>query len=368
MNITVQKADLVREIAFASSAVERKTTIPILSNLLLVAENDMLTITATDLERAITCRCAADVKQAGSITIPARRLHDWAKLLPDAPINLKTGDNAWVNLTCGKSRSKIAGMNAVSFPTLSEMPVDMIALPAALLAQSITRTQFAISTESSKFTLEGCLLYIRDGKLTMVTTDGHRASVAEQSCDVLGDSSVRILIPKGAMLQAAKLAEGQETLYFAHDENHMFFRVGDRVLLSRRLSGNFPDYQRVLPREQPIKAIMERAPLTAALDRVLRFADERSHAVKMRFAHGLLTVYAAQGDVGECEETLDARCEGITGEMKIGLNAGYVLDFLKVIDTDHATMLMRDATTAAEFRPGTGDTESYRYIVMPMRA
>ena len=174
MEFTVAKTDLVRELSLSQGVVEKKTTIPILSNVLLEAKNDRLALTATDLELGIRCSCPAKVKKEGSGTIPARKLLDYVRLLPDADLTIKFLENHWASLVCGRSRTRIAGMSRESFPELPQMPETIAEIPVKMLASMISRTSFAISLEESRFTLNGALLLLKPDATTMVATDGHR--------------------------------------------------------------------------------------------------------------------------------------------------------------------------------------------------
>ena len=183
MEFTVNKADLLRELSLSQGVVEKKTTIPILSNVLLHASEDRLYLTATDLELGLRTSCPAKVKKEGYGTIPARKLLDYVRLLPDAEITVKFTDNHWANFTCGKSRSRIAGMSRESFPELPVMPDTIAEIPGKQLSAMISRTMFAISMEESRFTLNGALLLLGDRTLTMVATDGHRLAYVQRPSD-----------------------------------------------------------------------------------------------------------------------------------------------------------------------------------------
>src|SRR6476619_3237996 len=181
MEFTVNKADLVRELSLSQGVVEKKTTIPILSNVLVEADGDRITLTATDLELGIRCSCPARVANAGAGTIPAKKLLDYVRLLPDADIQLKFGDNQWANLLCGRSRTRMAGMSRESFPELPQMPELLAEVPIATLASMVQKTIFAISAEESRFTLNGALLLLKSDGLTMVATDGHRLALVQSA-------------------------------------------------------------------------------------------------------------------------------------------------------------------------------------------
>src|SRR3981081_2229996 len=186
MEFTVSKTDLVRELNLSQGVVEKKTTIPILSNVLVEAMEDRIKLTATDLELGIRCSCPARVKKQGAGTIPARRLLDYVRLLPDADLEVKLLDNQWASLVCGRSRTRIAGMSRESFPELPEMPATLAELPLSVVSQMISSTIFAISAEEYGFTLSGAVLLLRENGLVMVATDGHRLAMVEKQIDLPG--------------------------------------------------------------------------------------------------------------------------------------------------------------------------------------
>src|SRR5450755_3562377 len=235
MEFTVSRADLVRELNLSQGVVEKKTTIPILSNILVEAEGDRIVLTATDLELGIRCSCAARVKKAGAGTIPARRLLDYVRLLPDSDVQVKVGDNHWANLVCGRSKTRIAGMSRDSFPELPEMPEMLAEIPIGVLSSMIGKTVFAISSEESRFTLNGALLVLKKGGVVLVSTDGHRLAMVESTDELAGvNAAYRALLPRKAMAELQKMASdaSPETLVrFSGDDNHLFFELGDRLLL-----------------------------------------------------------------------------------------------------------------------------------------
>lgn len=369
MEFTVSRADLVRELNLSQGVVEKKTTIPILSNVLVEADGDRIHLTATDLELGIRCSCAAKVKKSGAGTIPARRLLDYVRLLPEGDVQIKVGDNNWANINSGRSKTRIAGMSRDSFPELPEMPAVLAEIPIGVLAGMISKTVFAISSEESRFTLNGALLVLRKGGLVMVATDGHRLAMIESTDELPGvNAAYRALLPRKAMLEIQKLAGDSAPdalLQFSGDENHLFFKLGDRLLLSRKLTGNFPDYERVLPKEQPNSISVSREEFKASIERVSQFSDERSRAVRVRVGDGEIKVHSSVSETGESEESIPADYKGPAVE--IGFNAQYLLEFLRAINDDQASFLFKDAHSAGELRPSGEKSASYRYVIMPMR-
>jgi DNA polymerase-3 subunit beta len=369
MEFTVSRADLVRELNLSQGVVERKTTIPILSNVLVEADGERIHLTATDLELGIRVSCPARVKKAGGGTIPAKRLLDYVRLLPDGDVQVKIQENHWASLVSGRSRTRIAGMSRESFPELPQMPALLAEIPIGVLATMIGKTIFSISTEESRFTLNGALLVLRKGGLVMVATDGHRLAMVESSGEIPGISaSYRALLPRKAMQELQKLAgEADPTaiVRFSGDDNHLFFQLGDRLLLSRKLTGNFPDYERVLPKEQPNSVTLERDEFRGAIERVAQFSDERSRAIRVRVASNEVKVHSSVSETGESEESIPVTYEG--PGVEIGFNAQYLMDFLRAVGEPQVAFLFKDPNSAGELRPGGEKPENYRYVIMPMR-
>jgi len=372
MEFTVSKADLVRELSLSQGVVEKKTTIPILSNVLIEAVGDRIVLTATDLELGIRCSFPARVKKEGSGTVPARKLLDFVRLLPEGDVTIKFLENHWASITTGRSKTRIAGMSRESFPELPQMPATIAELPVKTLASMIARTQFAISAEESRFTLNGALLLLSPEALTMVATDGHRLAYVQAKAAETGqvDHAFRALIPKKAMAELIKLADiadGENAkANFSGDDNHLFFEVGQRLLITRKLTGNFPDFERALPKDHTLVATIVKDEIRAAIERVAQFADERSRAIRVQFTNGEVKIFSSSVEMGESEETVNSEYEG--PELEIGFNAQYLLDFLRAISQDKVAFELKDQKSAGELRPsGEGITDQYRYVVMPMR-
>ena len=366
MEFTVSKADLVRELGLSQGVVEKKTTIPILSNVLLEAHDGRVTFTATDLELGIRCSCRATIKKEGSGTVPARRLLEYVRLLPDADLTVKFLENHWASLTCGRSKTKIAGMSRDSFPELPVAPAVIAEIASRQLASMIQRTMFAISMEESRFTLNGALLLFKEEKATMVATDGHRLAFVE--VPLPGQQGFRALIPRKAMGEIVKLAEQSDAdslVSIAGDDNHLFFQFGERLLITRKLTGNFPDYERVLPKDNTHLATLTKSEIRSAIERVAQFADERSRAIRVQFAAGEVKVFSSSVETGESEESVTSEYSG--PELEIGFNAQYLLDFFRAISQDTLVFAMKDQKSAGELRPVNEGPDQYRYVVMPMR-
>src|SRR6201997_1017352 len=251
MEFSVSKSALLNELSTTQGVVERKTTIPILSNLLVEATGSQLSITATDLELSIRTSCEAKVKKEGAGTIPAKKLLELVRLLPEGEIKVRLLENHWVEITSDRKKYKLVGMAKENFPALPVMPHTLVKIPAPIIENLIRKTKFAISMEESRYTLNGGLLILKPDTLAMVATDGHRLALAETDHKLTGlNAELKVLVPKKAMDEVEKLSavSGDEAkMDFAKDESHLFFQVGHRLLISRILTGQFPNYEAVLP-------------------------------------------------------------------------------------------------------------------------
>jgi DNA polymerase-3 subunit beta len=372
MEITVTRQDLVKELTATQSVVERKTTIPILSNFLIEADGDRLNITATDLDQAIRTSAAAKVKKPGACTIPARKLYDYIKLLPDGDISIKLLDNHWVQIRSGRSNTKMVGMARANYPQVPEFPsVTATSISSLALKTLINRTIFAISNEESRYTLNGALLVIKAESLAMVATDGHRLAYVEKPNEILEGISgeKRVLIPRKALQELQQLLSYTEAekVEFADDEHTLFFRVGHRTLSTRKLSGQFPNFEAVMPRDNTKFAVVSSSELSSAIQRVAQFADERSGAIRIRLESHELKISSSSTETGESEDTIDTPYS--SDPIAVGFNSVYILDFLKALNNEGEVRLeFKDSQSAGQMRPEDPEAEyKYRYVLMPMR-
>ena len=372
MEISISRQELLKELTAAQSVVERKTTIPILSNFLFEATEDRLLITATDLDQSLRTSCAAKVKKAGSCTIPARKLYDYIKLLPDGDLSIKLMDNHWVQIRSGRSNTKMVGMARANFPQVPEFPeanVTRIAAPS--LRGMIAKTIFAISNEESRYTLNGALLILKAESLAMVATDGHRLAHVEKTGENLANISgeKKILIPRKALAELQGLLANTDApeIEFADDEHTLFFRIGGRTLTSRKLTGQFPNYEAVMPRDNNKFLVVRSEELQQSIQRVAQFADERSGAIKIRLEQNELRISSSSTDSGESEDVIETPYN--FDAIVVGFNSQYLIDFLKAIgNAGEVRLEFKDSQSAGQMRPEDADADvKYRYIIMPMR-
>lgn len=377
MEFSVQRADLLKELNLSQGVIERKTTIPILSNVLLVASGDSLQITATDLELGIRSSCPAKVKKEGATTVAAKRLLDYVRNLEQPEIRFNALDSesgGTLQLNCGNSHVRMPGIAKDNFPVLPDFPGKLAVLPSETILQMVSRTIFAVSSEETRYTLNGALLLLKPERMAMVATDGHRLAhvesdpaLAEKGYSGVG-GEVRILVPRKAMAELTRLlGELKENtgIEFGKDDNHLFFKVGGRLLVSRLLSGQFPNYEAVLPKENDKVVMLDRDQFTAAIRRVSLFSDERTHSIRCQLNKDELKIVSSGSEAGESEESLPVSYEGEM--LAVGFNWQYLLDFLAASGGGEISMEFKDEQSAGQLRPTAEENINYRYVIMPMR-
>jgi DNA polymerase-3 subunit beta len=368
MQFVVSKQNLQRELAYVQGVVEKKNTIPVLSNILLesVGENDVQ-ITGTDLDVTIRCHMDAEVSQQGSICVQARKLFEIARLLPDAPVTFKKESNDWVTVTCDKTKFKMVGVARDAFPEVPSAKSTPTKLSAEIIKSFIDKTIFAITQEESRYTLSGAKFIMDDTGARMVTTDGHRLAYVERKA-VSKDrvDAVDTLIPRKTLAELTKLTAGFDgEISFGLDNNHIFFEVGPRLLVSRMLYGQFPNYDMVMPKNNDKSVQFDCGQLNSAVRRVALMSDERSHAIRFHLEPGQLVISSQNAEEGEASETIQAEYSG--EETDIGFNAQYLLEFLNVIGEGAVAFEFKDGNSQAQLRPAEGGDYDYKYVVMPMR-
>jgi DNA polymerase III subunit beta len=366
MEIIVRKADLVKELHLVQGIVERKNSIPILSNVLVDAQDDKLRISATDLDVSVRCGCPAQVKVAGAITLAAKKLYEIARSLPDGDIHIKVLPDSWATVECERITFKMAGLPKEDFPALPEASAKGgIEVPGDVLRELISRTSFAITGEDARYYLTGALLLFEPDGLAMVTTDGHRLSYARRKTTLKVDGPQRLLVPRKAIQELGRLLELGESVIFRPAENHLLFAVGERLLASKTIEGQFPAFEKVITFTGDKTVTLDRDLLSAAIKRVSLLSSERSRAIKVTLNSGKLDLSSSSPDVGEAKESLLTEYKG--DSVDIAFNAQYLLDFLSADGTPSVALHLKNAESQGLLRPAGESETDYRYIVMPMR-
>jgi DNA polymerase III subunit beta len=368
MEFTVKRSDLFGELTLVQGVIEKKSTIPILSNILLEASGDHLGVTATDLDVSICCGCPANVQIEGTTTVSARRLHEIVRLLPeDADIRLTLLENEYLSLQCGNSKYKIVGLPKENFPSIPEPVQSGIVIPGAVLGSMIQRTMFAITQEESRYSLNGAQMVLEPGKIKMVATDGHRLALVMKNLEFPAvTAEMKVLIPRKTLIEMQKLLGEQDAMVeFGKDDNHLFFGIGGKRLVSRILAGQFPNYEMVIPRDNDKNIVASSQLLADGIRRAAVMSDEKLKAVKVSISTGTLELTASSAEAGEARDVVPVQYEG--SSVDIGFNPRYLLDFLAACGTENVILSVRDSETQGLLSPdGPADLE-YSYVVMPMK-
>ena len=374
MKLTVRKQDLQNELSLCQGVVEAKATMPVLSHVLLRAGKTGLELLGTDLEIGLETSCPADVTEPGALALPAKVLHDVVRSLDCETVSLESdarggSDTGWLKVEGGSFRGRVAGLVADQYPKQPQFPSGKggVSVPLAVLQQMIGRTVFAVTAENTRFSINGALMKAGAQGLTLVATDGHRLAYVNRQVDAGGE--IQALVPRKALLEINRLkaADENEEAGVALDGNYAFFRIGRRLLFSRTLDGTFPNYDKVIPHENPITIRMDRRGFLDVINRVALLTSDSVKLIVMDFTGGTGTISTGAGAsaavLGEASETLAVEQDG--ADVRIGLNHEYVRQFLSVLDTEKVEIRLKDSTTQALFQPA--GHAGYQYVVMPMR-
>jgi DNA polymerase-3 subunit beta len=364
MKIRLKRSEFLNELAPMQGIVERRTTIPVLSHLLLRSGDGRLGLAATDLDVSLTSWCAAEVEGEGGIAVQARKFLEIIRAVVGEEVDLVLTEENRLKITAGSSRFTINGLSPEDFPTLPEVDGEAaIALPFAQFKRMVGKVIFAVSTEESRFQLNGALVKLKQGGLEMVATDGHRLALVENDLEDAVDAD-GVLVPRKALLELQRF-EGDGSLDFRRSEHHLSFRLGRRELICRILEGTFPDYERVIAKDNDKLGIFDRRLLSEAVQRVALLTGDRARAVRLEFADGEMTVSAANPDLGEASEEVECEFEG--EGLSLGINPDYLTQFLGAVETETVRLELKDENTQAVGVPIDGDDRRYLCVIMPMR-
>jgi DNA polymerase-3 subunit beta len=371
MELVVRKTDLLRELQLFQGIVERKNTIPILANVLIEAEGDQVRLLATDLEVGLRSRCAASVTKGGSLTLPAKKLYEIIKALPETDIRIEENKNG-VKVAADRFDSRMQTLPREDFPSLPEATGTFTAtLPRDVLKQMVAKTQFAITGEDTRYFLNGALFIQRADSMSLVSTDGHRLALITVPREKVkgkaaGDDEERVILPRKTLLELGRLlAEGEGDIQYERGENHLFFEVDGRLLISRMIDGQFPAFERVIPKSNDKRVEFDRDRLTSAVKRVALLSNERSRAVKFQIDKGKVEIASSSPEFGEAKEVIVVDYD--SSPVTICFNAQYVLDFLNVVETDSVGLEFKDEMSQAVMKPVGAENYEYTYVIMPMR-
>jgi len=364
MKLSVTRDSLHTGMGAVSATIPTKTTLPVLSNILLEAKDGKLTLSGTDLDISVSVSIDAEVDTEGSVTVPAKKFAEIARELPAAPVHI-TADGVEIRIESGKSRFKLFGLPTEEFPTFPEVDSgDTWTMQAADLHELISKTSFAVSSEESRPILNGVLWQLGDGTASMVATNGHRLARLTVPLEGGGAPEADLIVPPKALQQVGRLFEKEGEISVSRSQNHLAFRTSARSVYTRLIEGPYPNYQQVIPTDNDKKATANHDNLAAAIRRMAVVASDQTHRVRMSFSEGTLSFRVQTPDLGEAEEEMPVDYGGEA--LEIGFNANYLLEVLRYMPGDDVLIEFKAPERAATFKPAGGELD-YLCLVMPLR-
>lgn len=366
MRFSITREALLRPLALVAGVVERRQTLPVLSNVLIQVDQDEVALTGTDLEVELIGRTAASqVDVPGAVTVPARKLMDICKSLPDqAELQFSLEEGRAV-LRSGRSRFTLSTLPVAEFPNIEDSAGDVeLSLPRGTLKHLIDATSFAMAQQDVRYYLNGMLLELRSNLVRTVATDGHRLAVCSRPAEIQVEPARKLIVPRKGVLELVRLLDdSDEPVTLTLSASHVRAHTGDFTFTSKLVDGKFPDYERVVPRGGDKVFIAERAELRQVLSRTSILSNEKYRGVRLHLQEGNLQVMANNPEQEEAEENVAVEYGG--DSLEIGFNVGYLIDVLSVIGEDRVQMTLADSNSSALLEePGGGDA---LYVVMPMR-
>ena len=367
MRFTISREKLQEGLEAVTAAVPAKTTLPVLSNLLVETTERGIRLSATDLDIAVSTEVSADVETPGSITIPAKKLSEIARELPPSPVKVSASGEQRVTIECGRSRFKLLGLPRDEFPSFPTVRFnESWRVKSGELQKLISHVAFAVSTEESRPILNGVLWELREDRMRMVATNGHRLSKMELPVESSSAPPGDLIVPPKALEQIKRLFPAEEELEIARGENHLGFRSPFTSVFTRLVEGPYPNYEQVIPKDNDRFCLCDKAALTSALKRMSVIASDQTHRIKMSFNTGMLKFSVTTPDLGEASDELPVNYNG--DQLDIGFNATYLLEILRYMPTEQVRLTFKAPERAATIEPeGWDDPAKYLCLVMPLR-
>ncbi|HYA94495.1 MAG TPA: DNA polymerase III subunit beta [Thermodesulfobacteriota bacterium] len=376
MNFEIEKREFIKGLSLMQSVAGRKTTLPILSHILLEWDKHSLYLTGTDLETGIREELVAKIHEKGKASVSAKKLFEIVRELPEETIHIQKKENQWIILQCGKSIFNLAGLDPEEFPSLPAYQEESFSLVSTrLFREMVEKTVFAASNEESRYHLNGVLL-VRSkqaGKeaLRMVATDGHRLSLIDRGNQkIQGVEEKGIIVPKKGILEIKKIIGDQDEeeemgIYF--DSTHGFFKMGKSLTVIRLIDGEFPEYEQVIPKGNDKKLVMVKERMISSLKRVSTMASERMEGVKFSLKANSVEMSSTHQDFGDAKEEVEVVYEG--PPLQVGFNARYLIEAFNVVDTEEVLMELKDEGSPGILRPSSSSVgiSDQISIIMPMR-
>jgi DNA polymerase-3 subunit beta len=371
MEFTIEKDAFVKALQKIQGIVERRNTMPILSNVLIEALDDALTLTATDLEVGMKSSYQAKVNVTGKITISAKKLYEIIRELPDEQIKFSTRENDWVDISCGKAKFNIVGLSSDEFPSFPKIDESsFISLDSVTLARMIEQTSYSICHDETKYNLNGILFKVSDEDnkrlLRLVATDGHRLCVAEQSIDAASFEMLDkgVIFPKKGIFELKKLCDEEVSgIKLGFVDNSAAIIKGNTIVVMRLVDGEFPDYKRVVPVGNDKEIIVKREHFLHSLKRMAILSSEKFKGIKFEITENSMEISSSNPELGEAREELEIQYSG--NKIVTRFNARYLIDVLNVATSDEIVLVLKDEMSPAILKQAGSD--DFLSVIMPMR-
>lgn len=366
MQFSIQREALLKPLQLVAGVVERRQTLPVLANVLLVVDDNTLSLTGTDLEVELVARIPLeDAADSGEITVPGRKLMDICKSLPEDATITFTLDESKASIKAGRSRFTLSTLPASDFPNVEESQDSFnFAASQKTLARLIERTSFAMAQQDVRYYLNGMLLEINNGQLRSVATDGHRMAMCTLGAEVQSDAKHQIIVPRKGILELGRLLnETDEQVSVAVGSHHIRVTTSDFTFTSKLVDGKFPDYERVLPRGGDKVVLADRHTLRDAFSRTAILSNEKYRGIRLLLSDAQLKIQANNPEQEEAEEDIAVDYAGAA--LEVGFNVSYLLDVMNVLSGEQVKMIMSDANSSALVQEA--DSDDSLYVVMPMR-
>lgn len=371
MHFTIERDLFVKALARVQGIVEKRSTIPILSNVLIQAEDDAIRLVATDLEVGMKTTYPATVKKSGKITVSAKKIYEIVREFPEGEVSFVAKDNCWIELRCGKALFNIVGLSPEEFPYFPDTEgQSYFKVKAEVLKEMVERTVYAISTDETKYNLNGIFFKEMEQEgtrfLRLVATDGHRLALYQAEVNIGDITQLQkgVILPRKGVQELRKITEeGGAEIELGFFDNNAVVRREQTTVVMRLVDGDFPDYDRVIPKTRDNEAVIDREAMLHVLRRISILANERSRGVKVRLAPGILELSSSNPELGEAREDMEIDYQG--PETSIGFNAKYLLDILQNIGDETIEMVFKDHVSPALISP-LGEA-NYQTVIMPMR-
>jgi len=365
MKFSIEKDKILSELQLLQGIVEKRNTMPILANILLTASKNEIEITGTDLEVGLKTHFEAQIEEEGAITISGKKIFEIVKSIPDGmTISFKEGDDLTMEIKSGESEFKVLCLPKEDYPQVPEAKYEKSIVFPLDIFQGMVDKVFNVITQEQRYYLNGALLILKNNSIEMVSTDGHRLAYTSKALDKIKlDKEIRVIVAKKTLAELRKFQD--DSIEFDLDENNLFFRVKNRILISRIIEGKFPNFEAVIPKDNPGILSVSKNEITDAIRRVSLFSTERSRGIKFFISKNEIRLFSSNPEIGEARDKVEVDYKG--EDIEIGFNSQYFLDFLSTVKAERVCIELRDTNSSVLMKPEDEEDINYLYVLMPMK-